>query len=108
MNINVDQKILWKFVDLGKLAPLIEKGINMKSEIRHIAVIKEPKHKTVGNIKSRPFDWIAKHMGHATIEMLFWVYSRFVTNMTRQDGGAFERMLLQSVTTNPATEAAAS
>lgn len=53
-------------------------------------------------------EWIAKQMGHTTIEMLFRAYSRFVPNMTRQDGSAFERMLLQSVTTNPATEAAAS
>lgn len=53
-------------------------------------------------------EWIAKQIGHTTTEMLFRVYSRFVPNMTRQDGSAFERMLLQSVTTNPATEAAAS
>jgi hypothetical protein len=32
MNINVDQKILWKFVDLGKLAPLIQERV--KHEIR--------------------------------------------------------------------------
>ena len=80
----------------------------MRSEKRHIAIIKEPKHKTISNIKSTPFNWIAKQMGHATTEMLFWVYSRFVPNMTRQDGSAFERMLLQSVTTNQTTEAAAS
>ncbi|OIR16842.1 tyrosine recombinase XerC [mine drainage metagenome] len=53
-------------------------------------------------------EWIAKQMGHTTTEMLFRVYSRFVPNMTRQDGSAFERMLLQSTTTNPAAEAAAS
>jgi len=80
----------------------------MRLKKRHIAIIQEPKHKTVSNIKSTPFDWIAKQMGHATTEMLFRVYSRFVPNMTRQDGSVFERMLLQSVTTNPATEAVAS
>lgn len=32
MNINVDQKILWKFVELGKLAPLIRE--RDKHEIR--------------------------------------------------------------------------
>jgi integrase len=72
-----------------------------------MAIIKKPKHKTISNIKSRPFDWIAKQMGHAATEMLIWAYSRLVPNMTRQDGSAFERMLLQSVTTNQTIEAAA-
>ncbi len=46
-------------------------------------------------------EWIAKQMGHSTTEMLFRVYSRFVPNMTRQDGSAFERMLLQSGAADP-------
>lgn len=45
-------------------------------------------------------EWIARQMGHTTTEMLFRVYSRFVPNLTRQDGSAFERLLLQSGTTN--------
>ncbi|OIR09782.1 tyrosine recombinase XerC [mine drainage metagenome] len=49
-------------------------------------------------------EWIAKQMGHTTTEMLFRVYSRFVPNMTRQDGSAFERLLLQSSTTNQTNE----
>ena len=53
-------------------------------------------------------EWIAKQMGHSTTEMLFRVYSRFVPNMTRQDGSAFERLLLQSgaADPNPAPDAA--
>lgn len=53
-------------------------------------------------------EWIAKQMGHSTTEMLFRVYSRFVPNMTRQDGSAFERLLLQSgaADPNPAADAA--
>lgn len=53
--------------------------------------------------------WIARQMGHASTEMLFKVYARFVPNLTRQDGSAFERLLLQSgtvaapVTAAPAT-----
>ncbi|MFZ3262273.1 MAG: DUF3596 domain-containing protein [Thiobacillus sp.] len=43
-------------------------------------------------------EWIARQMGHTTTEMLFRVYSRFVPNLTRQDGSAFERLLLQSGT----------
>ncbi|MBU0620614.1 MAG: site-specific integrase [Gammaproteobacteria bacterium] len=49
-------------------------------------------------------EWIAKQMGHTTTEMLFRVYSRFVPNMTRQDGSAFERLLMQSGTTNQSAE----
>lgn len=41
-------------------------------------------------------EWIARQLGHANTEMLFTVYSRFVPNLTRQDGSAFERLLLQS------------
>jgi integrase len=46
-------------------------------------------------------EWIARQMGHSTTEMLFKVYSRFIPNLTRQDGSAFERMLArQSVGMN--------
>ncbi len=38
-------------------------------------------------------EWIASQLGHSTTEMLFRVYSRYVPNLTRKDGSAFERML---------------
>lgn len=38
-------------------------------------------------------EWIARQMGHASTEMLFKVYSRYVPNLTRQDGSAFERLI---------------
>ena len=38
-------------------------------------------------------EWIARQMGHATTEMLFKTYSRFVPNLTRNDGSAFEKLL---------------
>lgn len=41
-------------------------------------------------------EWIARQMGHATTEMLFKVYSRYVPNLTRRDGSAFERLLAQT------------
>lgn len=41
-------------------------------------------------------EWIARQLGHTTTEMLFRVYSRFVPNLTRQDGSAFDRLLTQS------------
>ena len=41
-------------------------------------------------------EWIARQMGHTTTEMLFRVYSRYVPNLTRQDGSAFERLMMQN------------
>ena len=38
-------------------------------------------------------EWIAKMMGHKNTEMLFTVYSRFVPNLTRQDGRAITGLL---------------
>jgi integrase len=38
-------------------------------------------------------EWIARQMGHSSTEMLFRVYSRYVPNLTRQDGSAFEQLL---------------
>lgn len=38
-------------------------------------------------------EWIARQMGHSTTEMLFRIYSRYVPNLTRQDGSAFEAVL---------------
>ncbi len=40
-------------------------------------------------------EWIARQMGHTTTEMLFRVYSRYVPNLTRRDGSAFERLLIK-------------
>ncbi len=39
-------------------------------------------------------EWIAYQMGHANTEMLFKVYSRYVPNLTRRDGSAFEKLIL--------------
>jgi integrase len=41
-------------------------------------------------------EWIARQMGHTSTEMLFRVYSRYVPNLTRQDGSAMDRLLSQS------------
>jgi integrase len=38
-------------------------------------------------------EWIARQMGHSSTEMLFRVYSRYVPNLTRKDGSAFEQLL---------------
>ena len=43
-------------------------------------------------------EWIVRQMGHTTTKMLFTVYSRFVPNLTRRDGSAFEKLLAQNFT----------
>jgi len=42
-------------------------------------------------------EWIARQLGHTTTEMLFRVYSRYVPNLTRRDGSAFERLLTSTL-----------
>ena len=48
-------------------------------------------------------EWIARQLGHTTTEMLFRVYSRYVPNLTRRDGSAFERLLAANLGHNPIT-----
>ena len=38
-------------------------------------------------------EWVARTLGHSSTEMLFKVYSRYIPNLTRMDGSAFERLL---------------
>ena len=38
-------------------------------------------------------EWITRQLGHTTTKMLFQTYSRYVPNLTRQDGSAFEKIL---------------
>ena len=38
-------------------------------------------------------EWIARQMGHTSTRMLFTTYSRYVPNLTRKDGSAFEQLL---------------
>ncbi|APX91787.1 site-specific integrase [Halomonas sp. 1513] len=42
-------------------------------------------------------EWVAKVLGHSSTDMLFKVYSRYIPNVTRMDGSAFERLV------NPST-----
>jgi integrase len=42
-------------------------------------------------------EFIARQMGHTSTEMLFKTYSRFVPNLTRQDGTAMSSLLDQSI-----------
>ncbi|MFO1517559.1 MAG: DUF3596 domain-containing protein [Lysobacterales bacterium] len=51
-------------------------------------------------------EWIARLMGHANTQMLFTVYSRFVPNLTRQDGRAITGLLNSRRTTDSPAAAA--
>lgn len=44
-------------------------------------------------------EWIARQLGHTSTEMLFRVYSRYVPNLTRQDGSAMDRLLTRHIST---------
>lgn len=41
-------------------------------------------------------EWIARQLGHSSTQMLFKVYSRYVPNLTRQDGSAIDRLLVST------------
>ena len=51
-------------------------------------------------------EWIARQLGHSSTEMLFRVYSRYVPNLTRQDGSAIDRLLATRFATTNAVPAA--
>lgn len=42
-------------------------------------------------------EWIARQLGHTTTEMLFRIYSRFVPNLTRRDGSAFDSFVGEKI-----------
>jgi integrase len=44
-------------------------------------------------------EWVARILGHSTTEMLFRVYSRYVPNLTRNDGGAYAGLLTSKLDT---------
>jgi len=50
-------------------------------------------------------EWIARQLGHSSTEMLFRVYSRYVPNLTRQDGSAIDRLLATRFATTNAPPA---
>lgn len=50
-------------------------------------------------------EWVASILGHTTTEMLFRVYSRFIPNLTRNDGRAFTGLVSARVGAQPAAAA---
>lgn len=47
-------------------------------------------------------EWVARQMGHSNTKMLFTIYSRFVPNLTRQDGSAMDALLTSRFNNYPA------
>ncbi len=42
-------------------------------------------------------EWVARTLGHVDTTMVYRVYGRYIPNLTRQDGSAFERQYSQTV-----------
>ena len=49
-------------------------------------------------------EYVARQMGHSSTQMLFTVYSRYVPNLTRQDGSAFDRLISSHIPTTQPTD----
>lgn len=80
INKNVTQRIWYPLLKSLNLSP------RRPYQTRHTAA-------TLWLASGESPEWIARQMGHTTTEMLFRVYSRYVPNLTRQDGSAFEQLL---------------
>jgi integrase len=77
---NVTQRVWYPLLD--------QLGINRRNpyQTRHSAA-------TLWLAAGESPEWIARQMGHSTTRMLFTIYSRYVPNLTRQDGSAIDRLL---------------
>jgi len=42
-------------------------------------------------------EWVARTLGHADTSMVYRTYGRYIPNLTRQDGSAFERQYRQQM-----------
>lgn len=67
--------------------------------LRHLGLKKRPPYQmrhtaaTLMLASGENPEWVAHTLGHSTTEMLFRVYSRYVPNLTRNDGGAYAGLL---------------
>jgi integrase len=39
-------------------------------------------------------EWVVRTLGHVDTTMVYRVYGRYIPNLTRQDGSAFEKLYL--------------
>ena len=49
-------------------------------------------------------EFVARQLGHSTTEMLFRVYSRYIPNLTRRDGSAFEKLIANHINASSSEE----
>lgn len=68
---------LLRYLDLEKRRPY---------QLRHTSA-------TLWLASGEQAEWVARQLGHANTEMLFTVYSRYIPNLTRRDGSAFQALL---------------
>lgn len=50
-------------------------------------------------------EWVARQLGHSDTTMLFRVYSRYIPNLTRQDGSAFDNLVCAAMSPDTVPEA---
>lgn len=50
-------------------------------------------------------EWVARQLGHVDTTMLFKTYSRFIPNLTRTDGSAFNALVSGTIVTPPGPSA---
>lgn len=53
-------------------------------------------------------EWVARQLGHVDTTMLFKTYSRFIPNLTRADGSAFDALVSGVIDAPPSPRAASS
>jgi len=42
-------------------------------------------------------EWVARTLGHVDTSMVYKTYGRYIPNITRQDGSAFERQYMEGI-----------
>lgn len=75
----------------------------MKQKVRHWLKIAELQHRppkqmrhtfaTLHIAAGESISWVSKMLGHADVETTLKKYNRFVPNLTREDGSAFEKIM---------------
>jgi integrase len=45
-------------------------------------------------------EWVARTLGHVDTSMVYKTYGRYIPNLTRQDGSAFEKLYSESTSEN--------
>ena len=108
-DIDEDPRPVFLEVDLARI-PRFEIGDEIATPVPKVLAKEHPLLRYLDIAKRRPYqtrhttatlmlasgenpEWIARLMGHANTQMLFTVYSRFVPNLTRQDGLAITGLL---------------